>query len=165
MNLWALWMYHYYCTVKKTCMRSCEVIWTLTRHSSWFWMLSAGCVCWKCVLWSTATLFWAMVVCMLSCGGSCGTNVIHAKKKTKTREITSQSKILRILASRGWIYVSSFLLKWLFCESEYADHTPLIRTISYAKQWAEEQKQAKVIGMLVFILQIKLIFSLELTVK
>lgn len=70
--------------VKKPCVTPCEVIQTLTRPSSWFQMLSAGCVCWKCVLWSTATLFpllQVLLVCRLTCGGSRGTYVKHRKSK------------------------------------------------------------------------------------
>lgn len=51
------------------------------------------------------------------------------------------------------------------CKSEYVYHQPLIRMISYAKQQTEEQKQTKVIGMLVSILHLKLNFSLGLILK
>lgn len=84
LDFWILWLCLYFCTQWRShvWVTPCELIWTLTWCSSWFQMHSAGCVWWKCDLWSTSTLFpllQVLLVCLVIHACSRGAYGKHRK--------------------------------------------------------------------------------------
>lgn len=113
LDFWVLWMCLYFCTLWRSyvCATPCELIWTLTWCSSWFQMHSAGCVWWKCDLWSTSTLFpllQVLLVCLLICACSCGAYVKHRKSNRYNPFVEK----IWVAGCRGSICFSFYLQWW-----------------------------------------------------